>query len=222
MSSMTVYVFHPDRGEKDDEVSASVQGELSRFLHENRDEEFWFDCIGAWRLRFGHSGESDFRTFLLSERFREVDPLLFDEPGDPATLLELNACDVAGFFVARRKTGQPEKVWQLLNPLGRFDRILPDNLYSSKPLCLKPLRTKSGREVQSCLTAHLDREKTSAPGVYVYGGEWIAEGWLDPITGEQRGWTKDQLNGTTFEETFWDEVETFSPNTRVTAVECHY
>ncbi len=222
MSSMTVYVFHPDRGEKDDEVSEHVRNVVSRFLLENRDEEFWFDCIGAWRIRFRQSGTSYFRTFLLSEQFEEVDPDLFDEFGDFAALLKLDACDVAGFFVARRKTGQPEKVWQLLNPLGRFDRILPDNLYSSKPLCLKPLRTKSGREVQSCLTAHLNREKTPAPGAYVYGGEWIAEGWLDPITGEQRGWTKDQLNGTTFEETFWDEVETCSPNTRITAIECHY
>ncbi len=160
--------------------------------------------------------------FLVSEQFEEVDPDLFDEFGDSAALPKLNACDVAGFFIVDRKTKQPEKVWQLLNPLGRFDRILLGNAVGYKPLCLKPLRTKSGREVQSCLTAHLDREKTSAPDAYIYGGEWIAEGWLDPITGEQRGWTEDQLNGMTFEETFWDEVETCSPNTRVTAIECHY
>ena len=221
MSTITVYVFHPDRGERDDEVSEYVQNELSRFVHENQDMEFWFDCTSAWRRRFCQSDESDFTHFLLLERFQGVVGSMFDEPGDSTVLASLNGSDVAGFFVRDPHSGQPTKVWQLLNPLGRFDRIRLDGKSGGRPLCLKPLRTKSGRAVQSCLVSHLDRKEMPAPDAYVYGGEWIAESWLNPITGEQCGWIDDRLRNTSLEEVLWEEIEKFSPNTRVTAVTCH-
>jgi len=151
MGHKTVYVFHPNRGESDGKIPAQVQNVLARFLHENENETFWFNCFGTWRSRFRRSDQSDFAAFLLEEKFIEVPQNLFDELGDQDALLKLNACDVAGFFIRDTETGQPKSVWQLLNPNGRIDRI-----YTDESDLIRPLRTKSGHEVQSCLVAQLD------------------------------------------------------------------
>jgi hypothetical protein len=214
MGVISVYVLHPDRGEADNKISEHVQSELSRFALENTNMEFWFDRIVVWRNWFHRSDTPDFVQFLLNDGFIDATHL-FVKGGDPATLAKLNDCDVAGFFIRDQRTGEPIKAWQLLKPLGRFDYIRDE---TSR---FKPLLTKSRRAVQSCLVSNLNRKTTPAPDAYVYCGNWIAEHWFDPITSEQCGWTADQSNNESFEEQFWETIETLSPNTRVTAVSCH-
>ena len=218
MGNMTIYVFHPDRGEPDDDVSPRVQTMLERFRIENEFETYWLDCTEKLLRDYRRIERSQtFREYLLGEMFVEVALSELDEPNHPEKSIRLVGNDVAGFFLTGSNFDSADSVWQCLNPEGHFDFLRTNDDNMQKPLC-----TKTGRSLQSCLAVHLDLEQTPDPDVIVICNQWIAERTYNPMDGNWEKRTDDEEWNIPWKEWFIAKVQESSPNTRITAVDCHY
>jgi len=203
-----------------------VEQYLDRFFIENRQSQFWCDCTDVWRRRYREEydkyenveseGILSFCDYLHADGFTERNTDSFRESDEVSHHTDNYVNDdFAGFFMRDTKSGQVTSVWQCLNPRGFIDRVGP--IVDSR---LGPLVTTSNKLVRSCLVAHLN-PTTPAPDAFVDRGEWHIRNAMDPVTGKelvfQPFYRHEPWNGY-----FLRHVEKCSPNTRVTAVQCHY
>ena len=218
MSYETVYVFYPDRRYTDDEVELEkVSGLLDKFHIDHKESQFWLECSAKWRKYFDEdktAGTTGFREYLLAEEFVEGNESCFTEENYEKELTRDTCASAVGLFLRDVHKGHILSVWQCLNPRGFIDRVR-----TSEGWNCRPLRTKSGKQVPSCLVAHLECEGTEVPDSFVYQETWEARGRIHPVTGDLMF---PNLCTHCWMQYFWDHVRRFSPNTRVTAVEIHY
>jgi hypothetical protein len=227
MSYRTVYVFYPDTIFEDNgtELKCAEQY-LEKFFIEHRQSLAWCNCTDKWKrwYREDHAGKTNaeltgllsFRDYLLDEGFAERNSMSFRESDEFSHHLDNHVNDdFAGFFICDTEYDDVASVWQCLNPKGFIDRIKAIEDWKSGPLV-----TKTGKYVRSCLVSQL-APTTPAPDAFVDCGEWHIRNAVDPVTGQELTFRPHDLHES-WEGYFWFQADRCSPNTRVTAVECHY
>ena len=218
VSYETVYVFYPDWGYRDDESELKkVSGLLEKFHIDHEESMFWHECFDKWRKLYDedkHVGPVGLSEYLIAEGFVEGNEICFTEECYERELTRDTCANAAGFYLRDTHRGQILSVWQCLNSRGFIDRVRTDEGWNSQPL-----RTKSGKQVQSCLIGQLKHAGTQIPDSFVYQDTWEARSRLHPVTGEPMF---PNLCSHCWSQHFWNHVRRFSPNTRVTAVEYHF